>query len=127
MASYYTPRYTRSLLAAVDLSAKKFHYVGENGSGKYNIAGGAAGAIGAGFLMNEPEINEACEVASIGGGAKGVAAETISGAEIELRANASGQMEVADTAGDIVCAISKESAATNDIFELEPVLYRKHA
>ena len=127
MASYSSPRFTRSLPAAVDLSAKQFRYVGENGSDKYNVTGGAAGAIGAGFLMNAPLADEFCEVANIGGGAKGVAAETISGAEIELKADANGDMEVADIAGDIVCAISKESAATSDVFEVEPVLYRKHA
>lgn len=124
MASYTPERWARALLAAVDLSAKQFYYVADNGSDKYNVSGSAYGAIGGGFLMNNPEADEACEVASTGGGAKAVAAATISAALIELKANALGTVEPA-LPGDIVIAISMESAATSDIFEVLPVYYRK--
>lgn len=127
MASFTKPRFTRALLAAVDLSAKQFYYVGENGSGAYNVAGGATGAIGAGFLNNCPEAGETCEVMGMGGGAKAIASATVSGPEIELKADAAGTVSPATVAGDIVSAISKESAVSGDKFEVEPVYYRKHA
>lgn len=127
MASYAKPRYGRGMLAGADLSEKQFHYVKDNGTTGAIIAGGATGAIGAGFLENFPALGEQCNIMTIGGGAKGVAAETVSGPNLELRADASGQMEIADTAGDIVCAISQEAAATGITFEVMPVLYRKHA
>lgn len=124
--SYAIPRYTKSLLAAVDLSAKQFYYVGENGSGAYNVAGAATGALGAGFLMNAPKINEACVVASIGGGAKGVLSGTVT-VELELKATTGGTLVEADTAGDIVVAIAKSAGVSGDIIDIEPVYYRKHA
>jgi len=127
MASFAKPRFTKSLKAAGDLDDKQFYYVGDNGSDEYAVAGHANGAIGGGFLMNKPLEGEFCEVASIGGGALGVAGEAVSGPNLELKAIADGTLNIADTAGDVVCAISKESAATSDVFEVEPVLYRKHA
>lgn len=126
MASYYTERFTRSLLAAVDLSAKQFYYVADNGSGKYNVAGSVVGQIGAGFLMNNPLADEACEVASNGGGAKAVASATISAAQIELKADDDGKALPA-LPGDLVIALSMESAAVGDIFEVNPVYYVKGA
>jgi hypothetical protein len=127
MASYAIPRFTRSQPAAADLSAKQFYFVADNGSDKYNVAGGATGAFGAGFLMNKPLADEFCEVASLGGGAKAVASATVSGPDIELKADAAGTVSPATVAGDIICAISRESAASGDIFEVEPAYYRKHA
>lgn len=127
MASYAVPRFTRSQPAAADLSAKQFYYVGDDGSDEYDVAGGATGAIGAGFLQNKPLAGEFCEVMSIGGGAKAVASATVSGPDIELKADAAGTVSPATVAGDIVSAISREAAASGDIFEIEPVLYRKHA
>lgn len=124
MASYYESRMTRSLLAAVDLSGSQFLYVSDNGSGLANIAGSINGAIGLGFLMNEPEAGEACEIAATGGGAKGVAAETISAALTQLKADADGKMAVA-LPGDIVSAIAMETAAAADVFEVLPVYYPK--
>jgi len=129
MASHYTARYNRSLLAAVDLSSSQFLYVSDNGSGLANIAGGTNGAFGFGFLMNNPEANEACEIATIGGGAKGIAAETITlaaGKVTELKADATGKMLNA-LPGDVVAAVALESAATDDIFEVMPVSYIKLA
>lgn len=127
MASYQLPRYGRGLVAGADLSAKQYHYVKDDGTNSAVIAGGATGAIGAGFLENFPALGEECNIMTIGGGAKGVCAEIVSGPNIELKADANGQMVLADTAGDIVCAISQEAAAVGDVFELLPVLYRKHA
>lgn len=126
MASYAIPRFTRSLQAAVDLSAKQFYYVADNGSDKYNVSGSVNGAIGGGFLMNKPLANEFCEIASTGGGAKAIAAATISAAMIELKADAAGEVLPA-LPGDIVIAISMESAAVDDVFEVLPVYYVKSA
>jgi hypothetical protein len=126
MSSFAPPRYTKSLLAAVDLSAKQFYYVGEDGSGTYNVAGAATGALGAGFLMNAPLAGEACNVASIGGGAKGVLSGTVT-IEMELKATTGGTLVEAGTAGDIVVALAKSAGVTGDIIDIEPVYYRKHA
>ena len=127
MASYAKPRLTRSLNAAVDLSAKQFYFVADNGSQLYNITGSSVGAFGAGFLMNCPEAGEACEVASVGGGAKGKAGATISGPDLALMANALGEMIPAASAGDIVVAMSREAAADEDVFEVEPIIAILHA
>lgn len=127
MASYYTPRYNKSLLAAVDLSSSQFLYVSDNGSQQANIAGGTNGAQGMGFLMNDPEANEACEIATVGGGAKGIAAETITvaaGKLTELKADSNGKMRNA-IAGDIISALALEDAAVDDIFEVIPIYYIK--
>ena len=126
MASYQKPVYSRGMLAEEDLFEKQFHYVGFGTTGAV-IKGGATGAIGAGFLENFPAIGSATNIMTIGGGAKAVAAEVVSAANLELRADANGQMAIADTAGDIVVAISQEAAAISDKFEVRPVLYRKHA
>lgn len=122
MASYACPRFTRSLQAAADLSAKQFYYVGDNGSGKTNIVGGIQGAVGFGFLQNKPLADEFCEIAANGGGSKAVAGTTISAAKLPLKANALGKL-VPAVAGDIVVAISMEAAAVDDIFEVNPILY----
>lgn len=127
MSSYQKPVFGRSLLAAADLSAKQFYFMKDTGSDTYNVGGGANGAIGAGFLQNKPLIGEACEIMTVGGGAKGVLSEIVTGADVELKAVATGKLEIADTAGDIVVAISRQSGAIGDIIEIQPVLYRKHA
>lgn len=126
MASYTPPRINRTLNAAVDLSAKQFYYVSDNGSDLANIAGSINGAVGMGFLMNNPEAGEACEIAITGGGAKGIAAETISLALTPLKANALGTMSIA-LPGDTVSAIAMETAAVGDVFEVLPVYYTKTA
>lgn len=120
MASYTPIRSTRSLLAASDLSAKQFYYVGDNGSGACAIVGSATGALGFGFLQNNPEAGEACVIGSIGGGSKAIAGAVISAAQLDLKANALGEM-IPALPGDIVVAKSMESAADGDYFEVEPV------
>lgn len=127
MASFAEPKLTKSLLAAADLSAKQFYFVAENGSNKYNVAGGATGAFGGGFLMNAPEANQACEVAGPGGGAKAVLSGTISNYYTELKATTGGTLVEADTAGDIVCALALGTGVSGDIIEVLPLFYRKHA
>ena len=129
MASYYAPRFITTEKAAVDLSSSQFLYVAENGSNLINIAGGINGAKGLGFLMNNPEAGEACEIASLGGGAKGIAAETITvgaGNLTELKADSVGKMRNA-IPGDVVSALAIESAAVDDVFEVMPVYYVKAA
>lgn len=127
MASYALPRYTKSMLAAADLSAKQFYFVGDNGSDAYNVAGGANGDFGAGFLMNKPSTGEMCEVASVGGGAKCVLSEAVTSVYTELKAVAAGTCDIADTAGDVVVAVALQIGDIGDIIEVMPVLYRKHA
>lgn len=125
MASYQSPVYNRSLLAAVDLSDKQFYYVGENGSNKYNVTGhDTLGLWGGGFLMNNPKINEACVVATIGGGAKGVAAGTIA-VKAKIIAKADGTLITlpAGSAGDVlqIIAIALEAAVSGDHFAIQPI------
>lgn len=127
MSSYQKPVFNKSLLAAVSLAAKQFYYVGENAAGAINVKGAAAGAIGMGFLQNTPLAGEACEIMTIGGGAKGVLSEAVTTYGTELKAIAAGTLDIADTAGDIVVAISLDTGVSGDIIEVQPVLYRKHA
>ena len=127
MSSYQKPVFNKSLNAAVDLSAKQFYYIGENSSALANVKGGAAGAIGLGFLQNRPLAGESCEIMTMGGGAKGILSEAVTAYGTELKAVATGLLEIADTAGDIVNAISLDTGAIGDAIEIQPVLYRKHA
>ncbi len=127
MTSYQPSSFTRSLLAAVDLSAKQFHYVGDDGTGKADVRGGATGEIGFGILMNKPLADEECEIAGPGGGSKVKISATVSAAQLELKADTAGTMSPATSAGDIVSAISLEPGATNDLIEIQLVHYRKHA
>jgi hypothetical protein len=129
MASYQPPVYNRSLLAAADLSAKQYYFVGENGSNKYNVTGhDTLGALGQGFLMNTPQADEFCEVATVGGGAKAVSAGVIA-AKAELIAKADGTVITAPagSAGDVlsIIGIALEAAVSGDIFSVQPVLYTK--
>jgi len=129
MASFQPAVFNRSLQAAVDLSAKQFFFVGENGSNKYNVIGNdLVGALGQGFLMNQPLADEFCEVATVGGGAKAKAAGTIS-AKDELIAKADGTVIVAPagSADDLIAiiGIALEDAVSGDIFAVQPVLYEK--
>lgn len=129
MASYQPASFNRSLLAAVDLSSSQFLYVGENGSGKYNVIGNdTLGALGQGFLMNQPLADEFCEVATVGGGAKGKAAGTIS-AKDKLISKADGTVITAPAGspGDLIAiiGIALEDAALDDIFAVQPVLYEE--
>lgn len=129
MASYQPPVFNRSLPAAADLSSRQFYFLGENGSNKYNVAGhDTLGALGQGFLMNAPLADEFCEVATVGGGAKGVAAASIS-AKAELIAKADGTLITvpSGSAGNVmaIVAIALEDASSGDVFAVQPVLYTK--
>jgi len=127
MASYQPSRFTRPLLAATDFSANQYKYVKGDANDEMSLAGGAAGAIGAGFLHNAPGAGQMGEIASIGGGALAIASATVSGPNIKLKALATGLLTPATTAGDVIVAISKEAAAANDVFEVEPVLFTEPA
>lgn len=127
MATNQEASFVRPLKAAVDLSAKQYYFVKDDGSEEAVLAGGSTGEIGAGFLQNTPKQGETCDIAGVGGGAKAIASATITGPQIELMALATGKLTPAVVAGDIVVALSKESAAAEDIFEVVPINYRKHA
>ncbi len=127
MSSYQKPVFNKSLLAAVDLSAKQFYYVGEDGSGTVNVKGAAAGAFGLGFLQNNPLAGEACEIMKTGGGAKGVLGEAVISYHAPLKAVADGTLENADTAGDIVVARSLDTGVAGDEIEVEVTDYIIHA
>lgn len=126
MASSQAPRFVRSLTAASDLSSSQYLFVKNDGSDGAVIAGGATGEIGAGFLNNAPDSGEATEIMGVGGGARGIAAATISGPQIALKADAAGKMTPVTTAGDVIVALSMEAAATDDKFEVEPVFAFQH-
>lgn len=117
--------FARTRKAGADLSSSQYLYVAENGSDEYEVST-LDDAPGTGFLMNAPQQDEFCEVATEGGGAMAVAAATISAAEIELMNDTGndGQM-IPATTGKFVCAISVEAAAANDVFAVRPVNYYK--
>jgi len=120
MSSFQPSVFNRSLPAAADLSAKQYFAVVENGSNKYAIAG--ANVLIAGFLQNVPLINEFCEVATIGGGSKGVAAATIAVKDL-LETDSNGELIVSVGTPSNVVAIALEAAADGDIFAIQPVLF----
>lgn len=122
------PIFNRVLPAAVDLSTSQFLYVGDNGAdpAKYNVIGDdALGAFGSGFLQNTPLADEACEVMTVGGGAKALLEGTVA-VQDELIAKANGKLIVAPGgAGTVsfIVAIAQEAGVTGDVIAVQPVLY----
>ena len=127
MSVHDKPRLKAGFKAGVDLSAKQYHYVKSGASDNLVILGGAAaGEEGQGWLMNAPESGVNCEVGGPGGGCKVKIEGTVTRNQ-EIKANANSKGVVADTAGDIVSAIAKESGVTGDVIACDSVLYTKHA
>lgn len=113
--------------AAVDLSAKQYHYCKKASDTTANIAGGATGEIGAGVIMNKPQLNDPVEIAGVGNVSVPIKLGGIVTAMMEIKANASGLGVEADTAGDIVIGIVLAGGVNGDVKPMIPVCYRKHA
>ena len=123
MSSYNKPKLLEGFKAGADLSAKLYHAVKiDTATGKIVLCG--AGERSIGFLMNKPLADDACEIASVGGGALGVSAATLA-AGVELKADASGHLVAASANLDKVVAISLESSVDNDVFSILPLIYEK--
>lgn len=112
MASFPTPNLITNLAAGSDLSAAQYKAVVLSSDGAVDLAGAGAAAIG--FLMNAPIAGQACEIASVGGGAKAIAGGTIVAGD-KLKVNASGNV-VSEYNDDAVVAIALESAVSGDVF-----------
>lgn len=126
MAAFDKPRLLAGYKAAADLSAKQYHYVDATADDEVNLAGGATGELGQGWLMNKPIAGINAEVAGFGGGCM-VKLEGTVVRNGEIMANANSKGVAAATAGDIVSAIAKVSGVTGDVIPAQAVLYRKHA
>ena len=122
MSSLNQPRIAQGFKAGADLSAK-IHRALKFSAGKLIVAGAGEGI---GFCYNAPKTDEGGELVMVGGGGKGVAAGTITqGAE--LKSDANGLLTPATSANDLVIAIAMEAAVLNDVFEIMPILFHKHA
>jgi hypothetical protein len=119
MSSLNAPRIAQGYKAGADLSAKT-HYALAFSGGKLVVAGAGAGI---GFCNNAPILNEIVELSQIGGGAKGRAAAAITQGAA-LKSTSTGTLTPVTADGDLVIAIAMEAAATTDVFEIMPVLYR---
>jgi hypothetical protein len=113
--------------AAVDLSTKQFHYVKVSAAGVVNIAGGAAGEIGIGVLMNKPAAGINAEIAGVGNGSVPVKLEGTASVMTRLMSNANGKGIPSTAAADIISWIALEAGVTGDIIAAVPVLYVRHA
>jgi hypothetical protein len=127
MAVNDKPQLLAGKIAETDLSAKQYHYVGKGtADNQVIIAGGAAGEVGYGWLMNKPGIGVNAEIAGPGGGCK-VKLEGTVAANGQIMANANGKGIAATGAGAIVSAIAKQAGVTGDEIDAISVIGVLHA
>lgn len=112
--------------AGADLSAEANLYKAVKFDGSGDIVAATAGDAAIGFLFNLPALGETAEVATIGGGALGKAAASISAGDF-LKSDANGELVVASTANDLAIARAMKDAASADVFSVQPCLLRIHA
>ena len=112
--------------AGADLSADTNRYLSVKLDSSGDVVLNTAGGAGIGFLFNLPKSGETTEVSTLGGGALGVAAGTITAGDF-LKSDANGKLVVASTANDLAVARAMKSAVANDVFEIQPVLLRVHS
>jgi len=126
MTAFNTPNIISNFRAGADLSAdaNKYLAVKFDGSGDIVLAGAGEAAIG--FLFNSPQLGDVTEVATLGGGAKGVSAGTIA-AGVFVKSDANGKLVAATTANDLAIARTMKSSVADDVVEIQPVLLRIHA
>jgi hypothetical protein len=121
MSKFQQPR-TRSFVAAVDLSAKKYHGVKlHTTEGQVTIAGAGEAEF---VLMNAPLAGEIAECAMIGGGA-----QVHSGAAFalgaELASDANGKFITALSTNKVVAIALSAAAGADEYVEVERVRYVK--
>lgn len=112
--------------AGADLSASTNKYLAVKFDGSGDVVQATAGDAAIGFLFNLPGSGEVAEVATLGGGALGVAAATLSAGDF-VKSDANGKLVAATTANDLAIARVMKSAVANDVVEVQPVLLRIHA
>ena len=116
MASYPVPNNILNLPAAGDLSGNQYSAVSLGASG-VSVALTDAKAIG--FLMNTPQTGEVCEVASIGGGAKGIAGGAITQGDY-LKVD-SGNVVVATLPTDNIVGQALQNGVSGDVIAVLPL------
>lgn len=96
--------------AGADLTAKQFHCVKLNGSGKF-VSGSASGEKIVGILQNKPDSGEVADV-MINGVSKAVAGAAIA-AGAQIMANASGRVITAATTGSTIIGWALDAASAD--------------
>lgn len=116
MASFPVPNNILNLPAASDLSNNQYSAVSLGSSG-VGIAVTDAKAIG--FLMNTPQAGEVCEIASIGGGAKGIAGGSITQGDY-LKVD-SGNVVPAISPTDNIVGQALQNGVSGDVIAILPL------
>lgn len=126
MTAFNNPVIISDYRAGADLSDISNKYLGVkiDGSGKIVVAGAGEAIIG--FLFNLPKQDEIAEIATLGGGALGIANATLAAGDF-VKVDASGKLVLANTANDLAIARIMKAAVANDVVEIQPVLLRIHA
>jgi hypothetical protein len=120
MASFPEPNLIMSFAAGSDLSTKQYKAVTVS-SGTIAVASTGGNAIG--FLMNAPTSGQACEIATLGGGAKAIAGGTIAAGDL-LEVDSNGDLVYATGAAENVVARALQSAVDNDVFAVQVLFDR---
>lgn len=122
MASFAPPRFQLARRASADFSDKIYHAVVLNSSGELVLGTFSANSLIYGFLINNPRLGELGEVASFGGGAKGVLdIAAVAGTPLGFT-SAPGTLTPASS-GQLAVARALESGDAGDVIEIEPVLF----
>ena len=112
MSSYAQPN-LKTYKAGADLRAKQYHFV-KFGATKDVVVACAANERAIGILMNQPNSNEAAEIALPGAGALLKVSEVVALGKL-LTSTAAGQGEVADAAGEFCGAMAYEDGVADDV------------
>lgn len=116
MASFPVPNNILNLPASSDLSGNQYSAVSLGASG---VDVTATDAKSIGFLMNAPEAGEVCEIASIGGGAKGIAGGSITQGDYLKVDN--GNVVVATLATDNIVGQALQDGVSGDVIAVLPL------
>jgi len=119
MASFPTPNNIINALASTNLSGSQFKAVVLTATGTVVVASTNAKAIG--FLMNKPIEGQICEIATFGGGGKGISAASIAAGQL-VKTDTNGDLVSASVAPDVAVAITLEPSVSGQIFALMPIL-----
>jgi hypothetical protein len=116
MSSFPVPNNILNLPAAADLSSNQYQAVSLDASG---VSVAITDSKSIGFLMNAPEAGEVCEIASIGGGAKGIAGGSITQGDY-LKVD-SGNVVVATLATDNIVGQALQNGVNGDVIAVLPL------
>lgn len=122
MSKMLTP-VVEAFKAEADLSAKQYHFV-KLGTADGQIVASAANNNAVGVLLNDPQLNDAAEVA-VDGGALVQLGGTVTRGDL-LESDAAGKAVLAAGAGNHqVRAIARHSGVANDIIPVK-IVYMSH-